>query len=229
MGLALAAAAAGPAILLGQAGIAAQPPRVVLAGSASGTVACASCHGVDGEGGGRGAFPRLAGQSAAYLVKQLGDYRSGRRRNAIMEPMARGLTTAEIDEVARWYAAARPAPTAWGVVADARSRARGAYVARNGDWSRGVPACVNCHGPSGEGVPPHFPALRGQSAEYIAAQIMAFRNGWRANDSLGLMRHVARHLPDRDVAGVAAYFSALAGGDTAPGGRAPGPDRGGRR
>lgn len=224
----LGGAASPPAIWLAQRAVAAQPPRVVLLGSAGGAVACASCHGVDGEGGGRGAFPRLAGQEASYLAKQLDDYRSGRRRNAIMEPMARGLTVAEIDEATRWYAAARPAPTQWGVGVNAAARARGERVARTGEWSRGVPACVNCHGPSGEGVQPHFPALRGQSPEYIAAQFVAFRNGWRTNDSLTLMRSVARRLTDADARAVAAYFAALGATDSTPGSRPLRPDAGGR-
>ena len=147
-------------------------PRVVLEGSSMGAVACASCHGVNGEGGALGAFPRLADQSEGYLRKQLYDYRSGLRRNAIMQPVALGLTDAELFDAARWYAASRPPTTLWEGRVESATVARGARIARDGDWSRGVPACINCHGVAGAGVPPHFPALRGQSPIYIEAQLL---------------------------------------------------------
>lgn len=182
-------------------------PRVVLQGSAGGAPACASCHGANGEGGGAGAFPRLAGQPAQYLAKQLEDYRSGRRRNAVMEPIARGLQPDEAQAAASWYAAGTAA-SSW-PASQADSSGRGATLARSGDWSRTVPACDNCHGPAGSGVAPHFPALAGQSPAYIEAQFEAFRTGTRANDPLGLMRAVAQRLAAADARAVAAYFAAL--------------------
>lgn len=184
-------------------------PRIVLQGSANGAPACASCHGVNGEGGGRGAFPRLSAQPTPYLAKQLEDYRSGRRRNAIMEPIARALSADEMLAAANWYAGASAAPTAWPAAGDAASRARGAELARSGQWSRTVPGCESCHGPMGSGVAPSFPALRGQSPDYIQAQFEAFRSGSRANDPLGLMRAFAQRLAPADVQAVAAYFGSL--------------------
>lgn len=184
-------------------------PRIIVQGSSFGAVACASCHGLDGTGGGRGAFPRLAGLSEQYLRKQLQDYRADRRRNAIMQPIARAATATELEDAVRWYAVARPPATMWDDRATAATIARGARLARDGEWSRKLPACSNCHGSTGEGVPPNFPGLRGQSPTYVEAQLVAFRQGWRANDSLGLMRAVAQRTMPGDGRAVGEYFASL--------------------
>ena len=184
-------------------------PRIIVQGSSFGAVACASCHGLDGPGGGRGAFPRLAGSSEQYLRKQLQDYRADRRRNAIMQPIARAMTTTELEDAVRWYAAARPPVTMWDEGATTAAIARGARLARDGEWSRKLPACSSCHGSRGEGVPPNFPGLRGQSPTYVEAQLVAFRQGWRANDSLGLMRAVAHRTKPGDGRAVGQYFASL--------------------
>lgn len=182
-------------------------PGVIMHAAAG---ACASCHGVDGAATvGTGAFPRLAGQDAHYLVGQMNDFRSGTRRNPIMQPIAQRLTAADIQTAAAWYAAAHPPRTPWTIQVDSATLARGRYIARSGDWTRDVPPCAKCHGDAGEGVPPTFPALRNQSPQYIVQQFTAWREGSRTNDPLALMQGIAKRLPEADVRAVAAYYASL--------------------
>lgn len=183
-GRAFAAAPAGPA----------QP-------GASGHAACARCHGGAGEG--QGNFPRLAGMDATYLARQLEEFASGKRASALMTPVAQALSASERAELARYYAQLpppRPAPPA-------NNDGRGQELALRGAWSKGVPACVQCHGPGGRGVGASFPALAGQTAGYLSAQLRAFRSGQRANDPLQLMRAPAAKLTDEEIDAVARWFS----------------------
>lgn len=178
-------------------------PATVANQGASGVPACNSCHGPGGSG--QGVFPRLAGLNAAYLAKQLGDFSGGSRANGVMQPIAKALPPADQQALARYYAAmpaaARPAP------ATAADDA-GARLATRGQWSKGVPACVQCHGPGGVGIGDHFPALAGQPAGYIASQLKAWQAGTRKNDPIELMRHVAAQLSDSDIQAVSNWFAA---------------------
>lgn len=169
-----------------------------------GVTACASCHGKDG--GGQASFPRLAGMNAAYLLKQLQDFAAGRRANAVMQPIAQALSPADRAAIARYYAALPvPAVAPAATLADARDP--GARLATRGRWSDGIPACVQCHGPGGVGVGEHFPAIAGQPAAYLAAQLQAWRTGTRKNDPLELMRHLSRRLTEDEINAVSAWFA----------------------
>lgn len=175
---------------------------IVAQGTAKGAVACARCHGFDGAADGSGAFPKLAGQSTEYLAEQLRLYASAERKNALMEPIAKGLSESEVKAVAQYYAAARansfatrpPSPE---IVA------RGEQLAKAGDLSIRVQACETCHGPNGMGLPPTVPYLAGQYRQYIALQIQMYRKGFRKNEQ---MKDPAQNLRDQDIAAVAAYF-----------------------
>lgn len=184
------------------------PPPIVSDGTAAGGDACAGCHGPSGEGSPDGRFPRLAGLDADYLFRQLRDYSSGRRRHAVMEPIARRLSEKESRAAARWFAGAtaepRPRPTV-----DPRLLAEGRAIAAIGRWERNIPPCSSCHGATGLGTGDNFPALAGQSPEYLKAQIDAWRVGWRRNDPLGLMRNVANYLTGPETEAVAAYYASL--------------------
>lgn len=184
------------------------PPAIVSEGNASGSDACAACHGSLGEGSPDGAYPRLAGLNAGYLNKQLRDYRSGSRRNPVMEPIAYGLSDEEANRASLWFASAEPhaAPPAR---RDAQLIARGAILARDGAWDRGIPPCASCHGATGLGAGSAFPALAGQSAPYLERQIHAWRLGWRRNDPMGLMKGVANSLTGPELRAAAAYYASL--------------------
>ncbi|XWN30178.1 MAG: c-type cytochrome [Devosia sp.] len=167
--------------------------------------ACAGCHGASGEG--NETAPRLAGLPAGYLVKQLHDYRSGQRKNDNMAFVVASLADDEMSALGRYYAAldtpSAARPTLGG------SLARGAALATGGDWSIGVPACFACHGPGAVGVEPAFPALGGQQAAYIYAQLVAWVSGSRGSAPPAVMHAVAQGLSDPDRRAVADYMASL--------------------
>ena len=175
--------------------------QIVAQGTKNGAVACARCHGFDGAADGSGAFPKLAGQSSDYLESELRAYLAGDRKNALMQPIAKGLNDAEIKAVSGYYAAvhatvASPRPPSSELLA------RGEQLAKVGDLNIRVQACESCHGPNGLGNPP-TPYLAGQYSQYIALQIRMYRQGLRKTDQ---MTDPAQNLRDADIAAVAAYF-----------------------
>lgn len=186
---------------------------------------CMSCHGADGKGMAAGGFPRLAGLPETYLAKQLADFRAGRRENPLMQPIAQALDDAEVAAVARAYAALPKVQIKAGPV-ERPKEGSGAWLALRGAWERNIPECTLCHGPAGVGVGDAFPPLAGQSAEYIEAQLRAWRGTparlaarkgkavaavppTRRNDPNGLMQHVAADLSEAEIKAVAAYFAGL--------------------
>lgn len=189
-------------------------PETLAQRGAGQTAACASCHGKDG--GGQASFPRLAGMNSAYLRKQLQDFAEGSRANPVMQPIAKALSPAERTAISSYYAAL-PIPAAPAATVPPDADSPGARLATRGRWEKGVPACVQCHGPGGIGVGDHFPAIAGQPAGYLAAQLQAWRTGTRKNDPLELMRHLSRRLSEDEIDAVAAWFAAqppMAAGDT---------------
>ena len=174
--------------------------------SQPGAVACSSCHGVDGGGNEQAGFPRLAGLSAAYLDKQLHAFKQGSNKNPVMAAMAASLNDADIKNVAAYYASLPPVSHAH-APADVPLSA-GKQLAIYGDMAtRGLPACIQCHGPGGLGVGTVFPALAGQTYSYIVAQIKAWNSAQRSGDPMGLMKHVATLLTEDESRSVAAYFA----------------------
>lgn len=166
---------------------------------------CASCHGDLGQG--KENTPRLAGLPADYIVKQLDDFAAGRRLNESMRVVANTLSDSEKKALAEYYANLR-------VPSNARPElggdlARGEELALRGDWSRNVPSCFSCHGPSGFGVAPEFPALAAQHPAYTANQLAAWAGGHRNNSSLDLMERISRKLSDTDRRAVADYLASL--------------------
>jgi cytochrome c553 len=169
---------------------------------------CVACHGARGEGNAASGFPRIAGQSQRYLLRQLDSYTDGTRRNAIMEPIAKGLSPEDKAAVAAYYsqldapAAQRPAGTA-------QPPERGSVLAMKGDDARRVQACINCHGPGGVGEPPLYPYLSGLDATYMTNAINEWKSGTRKNDAGAQMATVANALSAEDVAAVSQYFASL--------------------
>jgi cytochrome c553 len=170
---------------------------------------CEACHGTHGEGMAAAHVPRLAGQSADYLQKQLDDYAAGTRENPIMANFAKALSKPQRARFAARYAS-MSAPFISGPASiDTVTLLRGHQLAYQGDETKRVAACIACHGPDGMGIPYAAPYLAGQSAEYLASALNAFRQGTRKNDAGELMRSVAERLNDADIAAVAGYFASL--------------------
>jgi cytochrome c553 len=171
---------------------------------------CAACHAADGNSIAP-ANPKIAGQMADYLQKQLRDFKAQEgkqalRQSPVMNGMVANLSEADMKGLAGFYAGQALKPAA---AADKDLAALGQKLWRGGDAVHGIPACAGCHGPAGAGIPAQFPRLAGQYAEYIAAQLTAFREGKRTNDVNGVMRGVAAHMNDGQIRAVAEYAAGL--------------------
>lgn len=166
---------------------------------------CAACHGADGNST-NAQYPKLAGQHASYIYKELMNFKQGKRVNAIMQPMASGLSSKDMQDLAAYFSQQTMKPG----VADPKLVAQGEQLYRGGDAQRGIPACSGCHGPAGRGNPlARFPRLAGQHAEYLASQLKLFRAGKRTNDPNGMMRGVAANMTDKQIAAVTSYIQGL--------------------
>ncbi len=167
--------------------------------------ACAGCHGPDGNSM-VPQFPKLAGQHAGYIVKQLKDFKEGRRKDPTMAPMAAPLSEADMADLAAFYREQAVKPGK----ADPAKVELGERVWRAGNEATGVPACTACHGPSGRGNPAAgFPALAGQHAAYTLKQLKAFASGARANDAGAMMRTLARKMSQAEMEAVASFIEGL--------------------
>ena len=171
---------------------------------------CAACHAADGNSA-AAVNPKLAGQFYDYLHKQLIDFKAqdgkkAARDNAVMAGMVTNLSAADMQNVAAYYASQKLKPA---LAKDKELAALGQKIYRGGDAATGVAACSGCHGPSGAGIPAQYPRVSGQFAEYVEAQLRAFRAGRRANDPNGMMRGVAVRMTDREIQAVAEYVSGL--------------------
>jgi cytochrome c553 len=179
--------------------------QIVAHGTPSGAIACVRCHGYDGASDGSGAFSILAGQTTYYLTEQLRNFASGKRQNALMSSVAKGLTDNQIQDAAAYYAAGRP------TLAVTRQEpadlvSRGQYIGTEGNLQNRVQGCISCHGPNGSGESPAIPYIGGQYKHYIEVQLKMFRRGYRKSPQMGTVGH---RLSDDEAAAVAAYFDQL--------------------
>lgn len=166
---------------------------------------CASCHGADGNSV-LAMNPKLAGQNAKYLVKQLEDFKSGARPGATMAAMVLSLSDQDMLDIAAWYSTQQP--TLLGADPAVVDLARSLY--RGGNKDIDVAACSACHSPTGSGnAPAGYPALSGQHPEYVLQQLKDFRSGVRQNDDSSMMRTVVERLTDRELEALASYVSGL--------------------
>lgn len=187
---------------------------------------CMTCHGTDGnnwvEKGG-GVFgktdggadsPKLAGQHAEYLYKQMREFKGvdGNppvRSNAIMNGMIAMLADdASMKAAAEFYAAQKLQPSA-ADASHAETVATGQKIWRAGVASKGIPACASCHGPAGKGMAAQYPALAGQFPEYLETQMKAFRDGARDNDPAKMMRDIALKMTDPEIKAVTNFAAGL--------------------
>jgi cytochrome c553 len=186
---------------------AAAPAKVakpdLVKGEASFTAVCASCHGADGNSG-IPANPKLAQQHPEYLVKQLQEFKSGKRKNPIMQGFASALSDEDMKNIAYW-ATSKKAKA--GFAKDKELVALGERIYRGGVQDRQIAACAGCHSPTGAGIPSQYPRLGGQHADYTATQLTAFRDGGRKNSVP--MTQVAAKLNDREIRALADYIAGL--------------------
>jgi cytochrome c553 len=177
---------------------------IVAQGTAAGAPPCAQCHAFNGVSDASGAFPRLAGQSAYYLAKQLRDFASGVRASAIMSPIAKALSPDDVADVSAYFVGVN-APFLPLKTADAALLKHGEELAKVGSAERRIQNCDNCHGPGGAGEPPAIPYLAGQYAHYIAFTLQMWQEGFRKN-SPDSMAVIANKLDYQEIAAVAAYY-----------------------
>ena len=172
-------------------------------GQAKSAEVCAACHTTDGS---RGTSPNpiLQGQHPEYLVKQLTDFKAGKRENPIMTGMASVLSAEDIKNVAAFYASKQAQP---GFAKNKDLALLGEKIYRGGIANRSIPACAGCHNPTGAGNPAQFPRLAGQHAEYTEAQLTAFRAHTRKNSPQ--MIDVAAKMNDEEIKAVADYIAGL--------------------
>lgn len=167
--------------------------------------ACIACHGPAGNSA-NPEWPVLAGQHEQYIHKQLQAFKSGARKNPLMTPMAMSLSDDDMADLGAYFQAQKQA----GKEAESAKLQVGQRVYRSGDQKTGAPACAACHGPTGDGNPPaSYPALRGQYATYVAAQLRAYRAGTRQTDPNQVMRNVASAMSDEQIDAVASYVQGL--------------------
>jgi len=171
---------------------------------------CAACHGVDGNAA-VPIYPKLAGQGAAYIAKQLADFKLGLtsggkegRADPIMGGMAMALSEQDMANLGAYYASQTISAGS-----DTTSEI-GKSIYLGGDASRGVTACVACHGVTGKGMAQAgFPAIASQNSAYIKSQLEKFRSGSRANDNASMMRKIAMRLEDKDIEALTQYIASL--------------------
>ncbi len=179
------------------------------------SAACGACHGMDGNSVNPD-WPKLAGQVPEYLVKQLHDFKAGRRSNETMSPMAQPLSSQDIEDLAAYFSSQKVVPGE----GKADLRARGEQIYLKGKHRPAVTACIGCHGPGGAGnqdwgkslsAPPAVlaPAIGGQQAAYVARQLQDYKSKARSNDVGRVMRDISSRLSDEDILAVAEYITSL--------------------
>jgi cytochrome c553 len=169
--------------------------------------ACGACHGMDGNSTDP-QYPKLATQGERYIVTQLMRFKSGVRQNAIMQGMASTLSPQDMHDVGAYFAEQKRLPG----VADEKLAGDGEKLYREGDSSRGIPACMACHGPDGAGNPGwRVPNVAGQHAHYVQAQLKAWHDGtsWGSDAHAGIMPAIAARLTEHDISAVSSYLEGL--------------------
>lgn len=164
---------------------------------------CVACHTADGSRG-IPANPILQGQHAEYIVKQLTEFKAGKRANPIMSGMAAPLTDDDMKNVAAFYASKQAKN---GAAKNKDLVVLGEKIYRGGIAAKQVPACAGCHSPTGAGIPAQYPRVAGQHADYAEAQLVAFRSGARANSAQ--MTAIAARMSDKEIKAVSDYIAGL--------------------
>lgn len=183
-------------------------PVVAQAGDAGKAISlagnlCAACHGEDGNSVAPN-FPKLAGQQAVYLLRELKDYKSGKRESEIMGPLVAGLSDEDLANLAAFYAAQKPAP---GTVTQAALLPVGKALYFNGNAASGIPSCESCHEADGKGAG-KFPRVAGQHVEYLLEQFRLYAAGKRTNGTR-VMKTIAERMTEKETRAVAEYMASM--------------------
>ncbi|MCB1937533.1 MAG: cytochrome c4 [Nitrosomonas sp.] len=187
-----------------------ETPQTPTSGKDIAAGACAGCHGADGNSIIPN-FPSLAGQQEEYLLKQLQEFKAedgepAVRHSDAMTPMVAGLSIENMEELAAFYSSQEATP---GQASDNENLvAIGKVIYHGGNIENGVPACASCHGPTGKGIPPHYPALAGQHAPYTLMQLDLFNKGERTNDDQ-VMQQVLTRMSGIEKQAVSAYIQGM--------------------
>ena len=166
---------------------------------------CITCHAIDGNSA-ISSNPKLAGQHAAYITKQLNNFKSGLRENAVMASMVANLTEKDMINLGQYFSEQSI------LLSMAQKNGVGSLgedIFRAGIKSKGVAACASCHGPSGHGIPDKYPRLNAQHSQYTLSQLNAFRLELRKNDPDSVMRTIAQKLTEKEMQAVADYIQGL--------------------
>ena len=188
----------------------AAPKGDAARGQAIASTVCVACHGPDGNSP-LAANPKLAGQHADYLLKQMKNFKAAEgkqpeRVSAIMNGMIAAFDEGQMRDLSAYFAA----QTQKGEAAKNRETIElGQKLYRGGDQAKGLPACAACHGPAGAGIPAQYPRIGGQFAEYTEIQLKSFRDSVRANDPNKMMRMVALKMTDVEIKAVSDYIAGL--------------------
>ena len=169
------------------------------------SAACAACHGADGNSG-NPLWPKLAGQHASYIEKQLTDFHDKKRKDATMAPMAAPLSPEDIKDLSAYFAGQTTKPGA----GDENKVELGRTIYKGGNLTSKVTACAACHNPTGMGNPASkYPRVSGQHAAYLVKQLKDFKSAARDNDDSNIMRSIAKRMTDEEMEAVAEYMSGL--------------------
>lgn len=171
--------------------------------AARGIVACVSCHGAAGNST-ISINPKLSGQHEAYIVKQLVDFTSPARNNAVMTTFSKLMTADDMKNVAAFLAVQKPKA---GAAKNKDTVNLGQTIYRAGIAEKNVAACAGCHSPNGAGIPAQFPRIAGQHQDYTIAQLTNFRTGARKNSPQ--MVTIAKRMSDEEIKAVADYVAGL--------------------
>jgi len=176
--------------------------KAAIAGEAK-AAACAACHGVGGNSL-VPMYPKLAGQGADYIAKQLNEFKTGVRKDPVMAGMAAALSEQDMAELGAYFASQKP------TVGNGSDSALGQKLYFGGDASRGITACIACHGTSGKGMAKAgFPAVANQSVEYLTTQLTKFKTGERDNDRNSMMRNIVKRLKKNDIEALTQFMSSM--------------------
>jgi cytochrome c553 len=168
-------------------------------------VVCAACHGATGNSA-NPEWPSLAALGADYIAEQLQNFKSGKRNNPVMMPMAAALSADDMANLGAYFASL----VNTGLEADPSYWQAGEKLYRGGDSARAIPACMACHGPSGRGnEPAKFPALRGQQSVYVVKQLNDYASGARTTGPNGIMETIAKRLSPEDIRNLASYVQGM--------------------
>lgn len=183
-------------------------PLAAQAGDASKAISlagnlCASCHGEDGNSAIPN-FPKLAGQQAVYLLRELKDYKSGKRQNEVMGPLVSGLSDEDLANLAAFYASQKPAP---GTVTEPSLLPVGKTLYLKGNSASDIPSCESCHEVDGSGSG-KFPRVAGQNVEYLLEQFRLYAAGKR-NNGTRVMRTIAERMSEKETRAVAEYMASM--------------------